>query len=257
MNPINIPRSIDSRRIPINGTILVAHQPECMPWLGNISKATMGDVYLILDSVQYVKEHWQNRNKIRLKCDIGYQWLIIPVLYAKNHLIKTNEVRLTQGIWKRKHLKAFELSYSKAPFFEEIYNDIQLIYSNKFDYLIDFLMEFIKYAFCKFEINIPVYRTSELIKLGYKIEGKKSELIISMCKAINADTFIFGKDGRKYIEKEIFNANKINFFFQDFTHPVYNQIHGDFISHLSFLDLLFNYGPKSIDILGKSNYQEE
>jgi len=78
-----------------------------------------------------------------------------------------------------------------------------------------------------------------------------------MCKVVDAGMFVFGKDGRTYIEKDIFYKNNIQFVFQDYIHPTYNQFHGEFKSHMSFLDLLFNFGPESIKILGKSNYLTE
>ena len=87
MNPVSIIQSQDPRRLPLEGKILVAHQPECMPWLGNISKAAMGDVYFILDTVQFVKEHWQSRNKIRIHGVRGWQWLSIPLKDVNKHLI--------------------------------------------------------------------------------------------------------------------------------------------------------------------------
>jgi hypothetical protein len=257
MKDIQIHISSDPRRIDREGPILVAHQPECMPWLGNISKACMGDVYFILDSVQFVKKHWQNKNKIRINGGDNFQWLTIPVHGVQDHRLITTDVRIAKGNWKQKHLKTLELTYRKAPFFEEIFKDLQIIYSSESELLIDFLLEFIYYAFNKFEIEVPIYRTSELIKQGYIIEGEKSNLIISMCKVVNAKVYVFGCDGRTYIDKEVFCNNKVKFVFQDYTHPVYNQIQGNFVSHMSFLDLLFNYGPKSIEVLGKSNYLEE
>jgi hypothetical protein len=257
MVSITIPRSNDPRRVSQEGTILVAHQVECMPWLGNISKATMGDVYFLFDNAQYVKKHWQNKNRIRVKSPEGFQWLTIPVVEVNKHFLPTNEVRMLNDLWKGKHLKAIELSYKKAPYFKEIFPEIIDIYASEDELLVEFLLKFIRYAFRKFQITIPVYRTSELISKGIFIGGQKSDLVTSMCRAAGADTFVFGCDGRTYIEKEVFYKNNISFIFQDFHHPVYEQIHGEFIPYMSFIDLLFNHGPESVKILGKSYYLEE
>lgn len=257
MVPIQIAQSKDSRRLPLEGVILVAHQPEFLPYLGNISKATMGDVYFIVDSLQFVKEHWQSRNKIRVKGGQGYEWLIVPLKDVKKHILMTENVQIDGDEWKKRHLRAIKFSYQRAPYFEEIFYEVSALYSNTHILLIDFLIDLIYYALRKFNVDIPVYRTSQLISQGYLIEGKKSDLVINMCRVVNADIFVFGRDGRTYIDREVFYKNSIKFVFQEFEHPVYSQMHGDFISHLSFLDLLFNYGPNAIKILGKSTYLKE
>ena len=257
MHPIKVNKSIDPRRADLPFPILVAHQPEFLPWLGNISKATIGDVYFILDTVQYCKNLFQNRNKIRIKGGDGWHWLIIPIKGGRKKLMNWQDVMIDNSQpWKRKHLNSIKMSYSRAPYFKQIYNEIESIYNNfSGEKLIDFLMEIIKYAHKKFRIDVPVYRTSDLVKLGYDISGNKSDLILNMCKAVNAKTFIFGVLGRDYMEKDKFN--EIEYRFQNFEHPTYNQIHNEFVSHMSFIDLLFNYGDDAINILTKSECDEQ
>ena len=250
----NFPISTDPRRVDLNNKILVAHQPECLPWLGFISKALMGDVYLILDSVQFVKEHWHNRNRIRIAND--EQWLIIPV-ENKNKTQQFIDVKIANvNNWKRKHLNAIRFAYSKTPYFKEIFSEIEEIYSKDFKYLIEFNEAFIRYGLNKFNTKIPIIKASNLIKEGYNLEGCKSDLIINLCKATNCDTFVFGQGGKSYIEVDKFKNNNIKFIFQKYNHPTYTQrTKGDFIKGMSFIDLLFNYGPESHKILNKSEYE--
>tara|TARA_R100001163_G_C5050254_1_gene187137 strand:+ start:128 stop:859 length:732 start_codon:yes stop_codon:yes gene_type:complete len=240
----------------IKSPILVAHQPEFFPWLGFISKARMGDVYYILDTVQFMKEHWHSRNKIRKKD--GWLWISTPVLQSKSKLLMWPEARIDNSKnWKRKQLNSIRMCYSRAEYFEDIFSELEEIYSKDYEYLIDFSEEIIKYAFKKFDINIPIYRTSKLIENGKDISGKKSDLIIKMCKSAGARTFVFGQDGKTYIEKDKFDNENINYVFQKFSHPKYNQRYEGFESHMSFIDLLFNYGPKSKEMLGEIEYDEE
>jgi len=233
--------------------ILVAHQPEFFPWLGFISKARMADVYFILDTVQFMKEHWHSRNKIRKKD--GWLWISTPVLQSKSTLLMWPEAKIDNSKnWKRKQLNSIRMCYSRTKYFDEIFTELEEIYSKDYEYLIDFSEEIIKYAFKKFDINIPIYRTSKLITDGEDISGKKSDLIIKMCKTAKAKTFVFGQDGKTYIEKEKFNNEGIDYIFQKFSHPEYKQLYSGFESHMSFIDLLFNYGPESKNILGKIEY---
>ena len=78
-----------------------------------------------------------------------------------------------------------------------------------------------------------------------------------MCKVVQAGSFIFGQYGRRYIEKEKFLNHDIEYAFQKFEHPIYSQIHDQFMPEMSFIDLLFNHGTNSIKILKKSNYEKE
>lgn len=255
---IKINKSKDWRRVDLPSPILAAHQPEFLPWLGYISKATMGDAYFILDTVQFRKEWFQNRNKIRIKSGSGWQWLTIPVIQAKKQFLNLSEVKISyKKKWQRKHLNSIKLSYGRAPHFWEIYPELEKIY-NEFDgeCLVEFVILFIKFAFDKFGINIPIYRTSEIKNLGFDINGQKSDLAIEMCKIIGAKSFVFGQLGREYIEKEKFINNGIEFVFQKFDHPIYSQIHGGFLPKMSFIDLLFNHGSKSTEILKKSHYEK-
>ena len=109
----------------------------------------------------------------------------------------------------------------------------------------------------KYNVNIPIYQVSKLIEMGYDIRGSKSELIVNMCKVAKADNFIFGSIGKTYMDKQIFKENNINYYFQNFKHPKYKQMHGEFISHMSSIDLMFNHGEDSIKILDKSKGDDE
>jgi hypothetical protein len=251
-----IQMSQDSRRIPFDAPILVAHQPEFLPWLGFVSKAAMGDVYLLLDSVQFRKQYFQNRNKIRAKADPGWKWLIIPLVRDTIERDKhISDARISGTGWIEEHLRSIRLSYSQAPCFAEIFPSIEKIYAYNGDNLSDFNTLIIKYAFEMFGIRVPVLRTSELIRSGHKIEGYKTDLIISMCQAMGARTFVSGPFGKEYLDREQFKSKNINLVFQSFHHPTYRQVHGEFMSCMSFIDLLFNYGPGSAEILGQSEWE--
>ena len=255
MQSLKIKKSDDLRRYDFSDLILVAHQPEFLPWLGFISKASMGDAFFILDTVQFRKEGAANRNKIRIKNDQGWQWLTIPVEDAKSKIMNLSEVKISNSEdWKKKHLQSLKFSYGKTSCFKQIFDEIENIYNSSSDEtLIDFVIKFITYSFDKFKINTPVYRTSELQKKGYDVSGSKSDMILNLCKIIDAKLFVFGQHGKEYIEKEKFYEKNIEFTFQDFKHPKYNQIHGKFLPQMSCIDLLFNYGDQACDVLYSEN----
>lgn len=251
----SIKRSNDPRRADLPGRILVAHQAEFMPWLGYVSKAAMGDVFLILDDTQFKKKYFENRNKIRFSNADGWLWLATSVKSGGN-LQNMLDVEFDNLKWINKHLKTIQISYSKTKHFDEIYTEIEQIYhsinSNK---LVEFNIALILYAFKKFKISIPVIRVSELKNKGFNIDGKSTEMVLSLCKSVNADILVAGKSGKDYLCQERFKAEKIQLVYQEFHHPIYKQYHGQFLPYMSFIDILFNHGnEKSKEILGKSDF---
>jgi hypothetical protein len=229
-----------------------------LPWLGYISKAAMADVYFILDNVQYVKDVFQNRNKIRVKQGEGWCWLNIPVIGAKTHIMKWSDVRIDNGQkWVKKHLNTIYHSYSKTLHFQPLYEKIEKIYLEKEEFLLDFILKIIILLLREYEVNIPIHRVSKLNDRGYDITGTKSDLIVKMCESVKAKNFVFGILGRDYMDKQTFVDNDINYYFQNFEHPKYSQKHGNFLSNMSSIDLFFNHGKDSIKILGKSGGDTE
>jgi hypothetical protein len=89
-------------------------------------------------------------------------------------------------------------------------------------------------------------------------EGRKSDLVLDMCKKLSADLYIFGALGRDYIKEENFTREGIKIYFQNYNHPVYPQLYGEFISHSSIIDLLFNVGAeRALDVIMKGNISKK
>src|SRR3989304_8937934 len=114
--------------------IAAIHQPQFIPWLGYFDKIDQSDVFIFLDYVQYKKNEYQNRN--RIKTVDGWQWLTVPVLYKFPQ--KINEVRINNKIdWKKKHLHALITNYSRAKYFERYIEYFKELYSKEWEYISD------------------------------------------------------------------------------------------------------------------------
>ena len=81
------------------------------------------------------------------------------------------------------------------------------------------------------------------------IEGDTIGRLIKICRKFGADIFYEGAAGRDYIDTEAFSTAGVTVRFQDYHHPTYRQLHGEFTPYLSVIDLLFNHGPESLSIL--------
>lgn len=219
--------------------ILSAHQPAYLPWLGYFDKIIRSDVFVILDNVQYEKNSFVNRNKI--KSSNGAIWLTIPVK-TKGHLDSTlAETQIDNSFnWKRKHLNAIYLNYKKAPRFTSLYTELEKSYNIETEFLIDLCLKNLRFWMKEIGIFTNIVRLSEL-----PINTKKSELVADICNYFKATHYISGALGKDYLEQECFKM-PIEIEFQDYQHPVYPQLWGSFIPNLSIVDFAMNTNAYSI-----------
>lgn len=214
--------------------ILTAHQPAYLPWLGYFHKIAISDIFVSLDNVQFEKNSFSNRNKI--KTANGSAWLSVPIKMV-GHMGKTiKEMEIDNHLnWTEKHWKSIYLNYKKAPYFNLYCDFLEDAYKRQWNDLCGLTEYLTKYFLEELGIKTKISKQSDL-----KNKGKKQELIVELCKELNADTFVFGKLGENYVDTSYFTQNNINVYFQDYIHPVYNQIWDGFTNNLSIIDLLFN-----------------
>ncbi len=231
--------------------ILTAHQPAYLPWLGLFHKIALADKFLLFDDVQYVPRDWISRNQI--KTQSGPLMLTVPVL-TNGHREKTiAEIEINNEVpWKRKHWKALMLAYQSAPYFKKYAVFFEDLYTKNWQSLADLNLYVLRWALETLNINVPVERAS-----AYSFQGVKSDLVMDMCVTCNAQAYIFGELGAGYADIAAFKQHGVNVFFQAYKHPVYQQLHGDFVPYMSFVDLLFNEGPRSYDILMSGNTSQK
>jgi hypothetical protein len=228
-------------------TVVSIRQPGYLPYMGFFKKIQSCDIFVFLDDVQFEKNDWDNRNKI--KTSEGVMWLTVPVVHKFGQ--KLNEIKIANnGNWKDKHRKAIKLNYQKSRFFENYWSEIDDILAKEWDTLIDLNFILINYFSSKMGINTKTIRSSEL-----KIKNSGSERLLEICKNVSADTYLSGELGKNYLDEEIFRQSKINIIYEKFQHPIYTQLGNIFQSNMSIMDLLFNEGEKSKTILENStNY---
>ena len=230
--------------------ILTAHQPVYLPWLGLFHKIAISELFVWFDDVQYQTKDWNNRNKIKTKN--GPIWLSVPVL-SKNHFdTKVGKIKINNDLqWAKKHLKSIQLAYSKSEYFNKYFDFFVETYKRDWLLLTDLNLHILNFFLDELKLKKQIVKLSDL-----NISGKKSELVLNMCKYFKAKSYIFGEQGENYADDKSFLESNIQPYFQKYKHPVYNQLHGDFISKLSVIDLLFNMGPKSYNIIMSGNIDQ-
>ncbi|MBW8000470.1 MAG: WbqC family protein [Planctomycetes bacterium] len=227
--------------------ILTAHQPVYLPWLGLFHKIALSDRFCIFDDVQYLKKDWNNRNQI--KTQAGAMWLTVPVLTKGYREKPIRDIEINNTVnWRKKHWKSICVAYKKSPYFSRYADFFENLYEREWDNLVKLNDHILFYLLDELGINVEIHRASD-----ESFHGTKSSLVLDMCKKLKSDGYIFGALGKDYVQAEEFEKADVKVFFQDYSHPVYPQSHGQFIPYLSVIDLLFNCGDKSLDIIMSGN----
>lgn len=228
-----------------------ALQPGYLPWLGFFDQVFNTDIFILYDDLLYTKKSWRNRNYIRGQN--GKILLTIPILHDQH--VKINQAKIDSSKpWQRKHLRRIIENYKSTPYFNKYIPFFENIYNKKSERLIDIVLEIIYFFVEELGIKTKIILSSEMgferkLKQNKNMADIKAERIILFMKELGGNEFYEGAAGENYINKELLEQESIKIVFQNYQHPVYIQQFSEFTSHLSVIDLLFNHGEKSLDIL--------
>jgi hypothetical protein len=216
---------------------VVIHQPDFLPYIGFFHRLLHADLFVLLDHVQFVtngSRSWTHRDKI--KTAQGERWLTVGV---KKVSLGTpiNEVMLADTDWREQSLNLIKQNYRKAPYFSQLFPELEKLYAIPVERLVDFNVKSINMLLDWFDLNIPVVYSSQLIP-----EGKKNELLVNLLTKVAASHYLSGVGARSYFAQEPFDEAGVEVQWQEFNHPEYPQQFGEFIPYLSSMDLFFNCG---------------
>jgi hypothetical protein len=219
-------------------TIVIA-QSNYIPWKGYFDLIHDADVFIFYDDVQYTKNDWRNRN--RVKTPKGLEWLTIPVGSKINRLIY--EVEIKDSSWQTKHWKTLQQNYRNCPyfslyqsFFEDFFLDQRWLNLSEMN---QFLIRQIAYEF----LNI---KTEYQHSRSYVLVGRKEDRLLDLLEKVKAERYISGPAARDYIDPSRFKEVGIDLVWKDYAgYPEYPQTCPPFHHEVSILDLLFNVGPSA------------
>jgi hypothetical protein len=215
---------------------LAAHQPQYLPWLGYFDKMDRADLFVLIDTVQYKKNEWQNRNRIRTAA--GWQWLTVPVHHR--FPMRIDQVRVDERSgWRRRHVESLRQAYARAPHRDGILPAIEALLAQPYDGLAGLNTASVRLLAGLLGIATP-------IRVSSSIDGVADgpdERLIDLCVRHGCDTYLAGQGGRDYMDLERWRRAGIRVEFQEFDHPVYPQCHAGFVPGLSAVDLLMQRGP--------------
>jgi WbqC-like protein family len=215
-------------------------QPSYIPWRGYFHQIYKADVFVFYDDVQYDKQGWRNRNRIRAPGES--KWLSIPVL-SKGSVVNSTLINEIQVYWNREwtnaHLGTIKQFYAKSPYLQYYRPLLEEFYSRHPKLLADFTIDLTIELARELGINNTTFVRSS--SLG--ATGSKTDRLVNILKAVGATHYISGPSARDYLEEDKLQAAGISLEYIVYDYPEYQQLYPPFDPYVSVIDLLLMTGP--------------
>lgn len=212
-------------------------QSNYIPWKGYFDLIHDVDVFLFYDDVQFTKNDWRNRNKV--KTATGLQWITIPVGTNLNRLVC--EVSLDNPRWQGKHWKTLMQLYCNTPFFRSYLSFFEHVFVLSEWTNLSTLNQFLIQSIAENYLSV---KTVFLRSSDFPSHGKNQDRVISLLKAVEADVYVSGPAGKAYLDSDRFRREGIELVWKDYSgYPEYPQFYPPFEHRVTILDLLFHVGP--------------
>lgn len=226
--------------------VVVIHQPDFLPWIGFFDRFLKADLYIALDHVQFVSgsnRSWTHRD--RIKTAAGPRWL---TLGTKKAPLGTpiNAIELAPGrAWRDANLNQLRESYREAPYFTEVFGELEALYARNDDKLVGMTLASIDMLEHMLDVSPP-----RLLSSSLSPRGARNEMLVDLLCKVGATHYLSGVGARGYFDPKPFAEAGIEVLWQQEGHPTYSQPHGEFVPYMSAVDMLFNCGiEKSREIL--------
>lgn len=225
--------------LPNNKKIAIL-QSNYIPWKGYFDLINSVDEFIFYDEMQYTKNDWRNRNKI--KTLQGTSWLTIAV--RQLHLQqRINETQVFDPQWGIKHWRTLSQTYAKAPYFARYKTELEALYlTPDFTNLSQINAAFIKQICVWLGITTKISWSSD-----YTLGEGKSERLLQLVQDAGGSSYLSGPAARDYLNVDLFAAAGIQVEWMNYdSYPQYKQLGAAPFEHgVTVLDLLFNTGPEA------------
>lgn len=212
-------------------------QPTYLPWIGYFAMIDRVDRFVYLDTVQFTRRSWQQRN--RIKTAQGELMLTVPVLSKGRREQSIADVQIDrESGFAAKHVRSIETAYRKAAYFDRYFDALRTQITADIPALADYTIGITEYLCDSFGIETPRERSSSM-----KARGQKAELLALTCVELGAGRYLSAPGSRDYIEaSDAFDKAGVTVAYHEYAHPGYPQSGGEFLPYLAAIDLLFHCG---------------
>lgn len=218
-------------------------QSNYIPWKGYFDIIHDVDEFVFYDDVQYTKNDWRNRN--RIKTPAGERWLTIPV--GKDERRRICDVQLPDSEWARQHWQVLVESYGAAPHFPT--------YSPYFEHLYlgrrwHSLSELNQAFIAGIAVDLLGMRVRFRQSTEFRLTATKGERLIQLLAQSGAEVYVSGPAARTYVSEADFARIGVEVRWKDYSgYPDYPQSYPPFSHHVTVLDVLFHLGPAAPDYI--------
>lgn len=224
-------------------------QPYFFPYLGYFSLIKQTERFILIDSVQFIKQGWIERNRV-LKSDEGWQYIRVPLeTHKRETKIKDIRINNTED-WKYRIFRQLEHYKKKAQF----YNDTVQVLNEALNINTDSIVELNKnciQAVCKYigiNSNIEIFSQMDLL---IEAANDSDEWALNICKALgNVSEYWNPEGGACFYNKSKYLKNGIDIKFLKMNFEEYPQKREIFAPGLSIIDvMMFNSRSRIMEML--------
>jgi hypothetical protein len=215
--------------------ILSGHQPVYLPGIILFNKMALSDLFMFVGHVQFSPKSWQQRNCIALAEQEHF--LAVPVMKADRFGQTIDEVEILKTPWRRKHLGSIRQAYGKRPYFQKYFPELEATLNQEYASLGQLNRALIELIRKWLEISTPIVDSHNYPG----IKGAKTDMLIQMCQAVGADSYLSNEGARAYVDEAAMAQVGLQHCWQIFSHPEYIQGQS-FMSDCSAIDVVFNLG---------------
>jgi hypothetical protein len=220
-------------------------QPSYIPWKGYFHQISQADCFVFLDTVQYDKRGWRNRNQI--KTSQGPSWLTIPVhAHGTHNGLLIQNVLVQDANWAQSHLQKIRLSYQKAPFFDQEFSWLREILLDiaQNDTHISRITAKLTMAIAQ---RIGIQNTQFLYASEIPIEtSSPSDRLLRIVQVLGGSSYLSGPSAQSYLDVSQFEIAGVSVEWMRYNYPVYPQLYPPFTHQVSILDLMLMVGSEQV-----------
>lgn len=211
-------------------------QSSFIPWRGYFDFIASTDIFVFLDDVQYSKNGWRNRNKI--KTPTGVQWLTVPVRQERLGQLICETYVDNSTSWRKKLHGSWQANYLRSAHFSDAMALLDVLQDPKKRTISELNIELTK-RLCRYlGIATPLILSSDL-----SLSGSKTDRLIDLLKQLGASVYLSGPSADAYLDKKAFSENGIRLEYKSYDYAPYPQLWGPFEGAVTVLDLIANCGP--------------